>query len=92
MLNDPFVTQQAQVWAQRIVNVESASVERRIEAMFRVALGRLPDQSETERFARAVRQIASFHQVPENEILQSPPVWKDVAHIMFNLKEFIYIR
>jgi hypothetical protein len=25
------------------------------------------------------------------DVMKSHPVWKDIAHAMFNLKEFIYI-
>jgi hypothetical protein len=29
--------------------------------------------------------------VSEEAILKSLPVWKDLAHAVFNLKEFIYV-
>ena len=29
---------------------------------------------------------------PREELLSSLPVWKDLAHSVFNLKEFIYIQ
>lgn len=63
----------------------------RIEHVFRVALGRPPTQDERERFLQAVSQLAALHDVPEQGILKSRGVWKDVAHTLFNVKEFIYI-
>jgi hypothetical protein len=91
LLNDPFVLQQAETWAARLVERPDAAVEPRIEAMFQSALVRLPTGAERERFETAVRRLAELQQVPESELLKSLPVWKDIAHAVFNLKEFIYI-
>jgi len=40
---------------------------------------------------RAVARLAALHGVPPDEVLHSRAVWKDVAHALFNLKEFIYV-
>ena len=91
MLNDPFVLQQADFWAKRLVARKDTSVADRIEHMFQIALGRPADKEEREQFARAVVKLAELHEVPTERILSSQIVWHDVAHAMFNLKEFIYI-
>jgi hypothetical protein len=91
LLNDPFVLQQAEAWATRLIAQPDATIASRIDAMFQSALGRLPSVEERERFERAARRLAELHQVPEGEMLKSLPVWKDLAHAVFNLKEFIYI-
>jgi hypothetical protein len=91
LLNDPFVLQQAETWATRLVAQPDAAVSTRIDTMFQTALGRLPAVEERERFERAARKLAELHQVPEGDLLKSLPVWKDLAHAVFNLKEFIYI-
>jgi hypothetical protein len=91
LLNDPFVLQQADVWAQRLVSRSDESVASRLEHMFQVALGRSPNKDECGRFEKAVQQLAALHDVSEQGILHSRAVWKDVAHTIFNLKEFIYI-
>jgi hypothetical protein len=92
LLNDPFVTGQADFWAQRLVAAPDASAAARIERMFAAALSRAPLPAESERFEKALRELAALHEVPETEILKSRPLWKDLAHAMFNLKEFIYVR
>jgi mono/diheme cytochrome c family protein len=91
LLNDPFVLQQADVWAARLVHSSNESVESRIDAMFAVALGRPPSNDERQRFAQAVAQFAELEQVPPADVLKSQPIWRDVAHAVFNLKEFIFI-
>ena len=56
-----------------------------------MALSRSPAKDEVQRFERAVARFAAFHGVATDAVLRSRAVWKDVAHAMFNLKEFIYI-
>ena len=92
LLNDPFVLQQADFWAKRLIARKDASVADRIEHMFQVALGRLANREEREQFSRAVSKLAELHGVAGDSILTSQVVWHDVAHAIFNLKEFIYIR
>jgi hypothetical protein len=36
--------------------------------------------------------MASINKVAPDKLLDSRDVWKDMAHTIFNLKEFIYIR
>ena len=91
LLNDPFVLQQADVWSKRLIERTEPSVAARIDAMFQSALSRPPRDEERNRFTQVVGQLAELHQVPSDQILQSHPVWKDAAHAMFNLREFIYI-
>jgi hypothetical protein len=92
LLNDPFVLGQAAVWADRLIAQQPPTADARIEAMFRSALGRLPDAAEKERFNGLLKELASLHKTQADQLLTSRPVWKDMAHAVFNLKEFIYVR
>ncbi|MBM3727116.1 MAG: DUF1553 domain-containing protein [Acidobacteria bacterium] len=85
LLNDPFVTEQAGFWARRIDAVAPAD---RVTHMFREAFGRPPDPAETARWTTAARDFAEIHR----DNLDSVKVWKEVAHAMFNAKEFLYVR
>jgi mono/diheme cytochrome c family protein len=91
LLNDPFVLQQAGVWAERLIARTDASVEGQIKHIFQAVLGRLPQPDERRRFEQAVAQFAQLHNVPASGVLKSQAVWRDVAHTLFNLKEFSYI-
>jgi hypothetical protein len=88
MLNDPFVLDQARVWGERLARDGAASVEDRVDSMFRTALGRPATASERARFTGLAAEVASLQGVPRD----SATVWRDVAHAVFNLKEFVYIR
>jgi hypothetical protein len=91
MLNDPFVLQQADIWAKRLIERKNDTIAQRVDTMFRTALGRDARPEERTRFARFVFQVAALHDVPPDGVLASTPVWRDAAHAMFNLQEFITI-
>ncbi|HWE35141.1 MAG TPA: DUF1553 domain-containing protein, partial [Isosphaeraceae bacterium] len=87
LLNDPFVLQQADVWAGHLLRDSNGTVESRLDLIFRTALGRPPDTQERDRFRNAVDQLADLHGVSEGDVLSSRAVWKDVAHAALNLSE-----
>jgi hypothetical protein len=92
LMNDPLVSNQAQHWAARLVASADPSPDRRLTRMFRRALGREPTQLELQRWNAAVDDFAMTHKTAEDQVMNSTAVWKEIAHAMFNLKEFIYIR
>jgi hypothetical protein len=92
LLNDRFVLEAAELWAERLVRQRHADVGARIRRMFLEAIGRLPTTKETTRVARAVEKFVALRQISPGEILASQPLWKDAAHALFNVKEFIYLR
>jgi len=92
LLNDPFVIDQSGFWADRLIEAQAPTVESRIDSMFRTALGRLPDDGERNRFSSLAKELVKLHKTPTDQVLESREVWKDMAHAIFNLKEFIYLR
>ncbi|QDU92345.1 PSD1 and planctomycete cytochrome C domain-containing protein [Lignipirellula cremea] len=90
LLNDPFVLQQAQHWAEQLVEHGPADPDARLEQMFRLALCRPPQPQERERWREALDDFAAVRGVSPARIPASVPVWQDATHTMFNLKEFIY--
>lgn len=91
LLNDPFVLQQADLWAERLVTRQNDSVAARIDAMFQTALSRPVTPEELARLEPFIGQLAELHQVPAAEVLSSKALWRDVAHAIFNLQEFVYV-
>lgn len=92
LMNDPFVVDQAQFWANRLVQNEDASVDQRLERMFRTAFARSANQSELSRWREAVHELAQIHAVDSMSILTNEQLWREIAHAVFNTKEFIYIK
>ena len=91
LLNDPFVLQQADVWSKRLIERKNDTPGERVGAMFRTAMGRDLRLDERERFTRFVTQMANLHNVAADGVHGSAVVWREVAHTMFNLQEFITI-
>lgn len=91
LLNDPFVVQQADVWAKQLMTRSGDSIATRLDAMFQAALNRSPTAEEQARFEHAIRQLSALHQVSDDSVMTSQVVWKDIAHAIFNMNEMIYI-
>ena len=92
LLNDPFVISEATTCAEKLLARPATSVDDRVADLFRTALGRGPSVVEQERFRGLAAELASLHEVPREDILLSQEVWKDLAHAVLNLKEFLYIE
>jgi hypothetical protein len=89
--NDPFILQQAEAFAGRVLAEEAQAPAVRVEVMYRLALGRAPEAAEVERAVAFLRAQAATY--GEGVSWQTEPrAWRDLAHALFNLKEFIYLR
>ncbi len=87
LMNDPLVISQAEKWATRILASNNEQQER-IENAFEEATGRLPSRQETQDLTEFLSTQADSYGVESDD----PKVWKDLCHVLFNLKEFIYIQ
>jgi hypothetical protein len=76
LLNDPFVHEQAERWAKR-ENEMGGSPAERIERMYWTAFARGPTNEEME-------SCRAF--------LGDRNSWTELAHALWNVKEFMYIR
>ena len=77
LLNDPFVLDQARLWADHLLAIPNLSETDRLETLYLQAFARPPSPDEQ---AQALKIIQS----------QTNP-WPTLCHILFNLKEFIFI-
>ena len=91
LLNSPFVIGQAAEWGRRLAEGEAASVDGRIAHMFVKALARPPSAAERGRVTDYLTAVAAERGVDPSLLLYDAAVWQDVAHSLFNLKEFIFI-
>ncbi len=92
MLNSPFVIGQAAEWGRRLAEGEAGSIASRIEHMFVKALSRRPSDAERARVADYLEAVASDRGSAPHLLLYDVHVWQDVAHSLFNLKEYLFIR
>jgi hypothetical protein len=87
LMNDPFVAQQAEVWACRML-ATPGSTEERVQRMYTSAFGRPPSDDERQACAAFLSRQATLYQVKPED----PKVWTDLAHTLFNVKEFIFLE
>jgi cytochrome c553 len=90
ILNDPFVLDQARVWARALTAQKDDAVEARVGRMFLAGLGRPATAAELGAWRELVGEMGQRHGAAD--LLGSEAVWTDVAHTLFNLKEFLYLR
>jgi len=88
LLNDTFVARLAELWAERLIVDGQTTPAKRIDQMFLVALGRQPNEQERGRWVAAVTEFSS----PQADLMSDHSAWTQLAHALFNTKEFIYYR
>jgi hypothetical protein len=86
LLNDPFVIGQARHWADRVLREVPTSATQRIERLYEEAFSRLPTDQER---ARASAFLTAQSAGPTGS---EPAAWADLCHVLFNLKEFLYLE
>ena len=84
MMNNPFILQQSEVWAKRILADPTKTTEQRIAEMYQSAFSRPPDPAET---ADAREFLAQQPRGPA-----STQSWTDLCHVLFNVKEFLFVN
>ena len=92
LLNDPFVHEEARVWAERLVARKDDAIDARLTSMFLDALDVRLRSTSLEPWRGFVQRLANEEKVAAADLLASQRVWKDVAHAFFNTKEFLFLR
>ena len=82
LLNSPLVHEIAADWGANISG-DPLKVESTIEAMWVQAIGRGPDESEREAALELVAALKGDR--------QGKALWKELAHLLFNHPEFLWI-
>jgi hypothetical protein len=76
LMNDPFVHQQAEAWAKRVMDMPAGE---RVREMYLSAFGR-PQTDEESAACRAFIEG------------KDATAWADLAHALFNVKEFVFLQ
>ncbi len=85
-MNDPFVIEQSKVWAKEEIQAAHGTPEEQILAMYEKAIGRKPESSEVTKLKTFLdQQAGEYGKLDER-------AWADVAHVLFNAKDFIYLN
>jgi hypothetical protein len=79
LLNDPFVHQMAGAWAKELA--KPAPTDERLRGMYLAAFGRPITPAELAN----CREFLGKNETDES-------AWTDLAHTLFNVKEFVFVR
>ena len=85
LMNDPFVVEQSRLWAKRILRLSEAD---RIRTAYETVFGRLPSDNELTGAADFMQSQAKTH----GEAQPGEKAWADFCHVLFNVKEFIFLH
>ncbi|MGX1928806.1 PSD1 and planctomycete cytochrome C domain-containing protein [Flagellimonas sp. 2504JD4-2] len=91
LMNDPFVIQQSEILAQKLLAEKDLSFDQKIEWIYMQTFSRKPTEKEIDnasKFMIAIKAMKDIDEMDENKDLE---VWKEYCHSIFNLKEFIYL-
>ena len=89
LMNDPFVVEQAQHFANRILE-NHTEVTQAIHQLYLEALARPPRAEEVAAAQEFLTQQSQLHSQDPNPL--HPAAWADLCHTLFNTKEFIYLK
>jgi hypothetical protein len=92
LMNDPFVVEQAGVWAKRVLAAKNASPAERVKTMYRAAFSRGPSDEELAQALAFLQTQAGEHGLRGDGPPTDPRVWADLAHVLFNVKEFVFVQ
>jgi hypothetical protein len=98
--NNEFVLIQAQRFAERIMREAGDGTEKQIQSLYRVALSRTPDQQELKSALSFLQKQRDYHlklEPPSGSDASSAggvalAALTDLAHVMLNSNEFVYIN
>ena len=92
LMNDPLVIDQAKRWADRLLADSSQTPEQRIDALYLTGLARkATDVEKLEAMAFLNAYLEQSSQAPDAAEL-TREAWANLCHVMFNVKEFIFVE
>ncbi|MBI3410282.1 MAG: DUF1553 domain-containing protein [Planctomycetes bacterium] len=86
MMNNDFVLQQAESWGKKVLAGNGRTARARLNQMYVAVFGRPPSEVESTQAQAYLEEQARIHGRSD-----APRAWTDLAHVLFNVKEFIFI-
>jgi hypothetical protein len=88
LLNNELVHQEAERWAKRILAETGRDDRQRLQEAYWTAFSRAPEPWEEEVALTFLREQRALHSGGDAEVR----AWKDLAHTLINVKEFIFLN
>jgi hypothetical protein len=91
LMNDPFVVQQAELWAKRTLAEQSGSAEARMNSLYESGFARLATESEIQDAIEFLKTQSAAYEAGANWE-SDVRAWQDLCHVLFNVKEFAFLK
>jgi hypothetical protein len=92
LLNNEFVLIQARHLAERVLREAGGDPAKQILVLYRVALSREPERKEMEQSLGFLRKQRDYHTTRASGSDPVLAALTDLAHVMLNANEFVYIN
>jgi hypothetical protein len=92
LMNDPLMVELAGHWVPRIFEPRDLSTAGRIQEMFETAFSRVPSADELAAAQAFLDRQATLYRLPADASNNDPRVWTDLCHVLFNVKDFVYLH
>lgn len=86
LMNDPLVIEMAKSWAEKILSGPSETTEQRLDHLYLTAFARHPTPPEISEAVAFLNAQGVDRSENQNE------AWKNLCHVLFNVKEFVFIE
>jgi cytochrome c553/mono/diheme cytochrome c family protein len=86
LMNNPFVLQQARLWARRTLE-RPATARQRVACLYEEAFGRPPTPDERDDALAFLKEQGEQYGRADD-----PRAWTDLCHVLINVKEFIFVE
>jgi len=87
LMNNPLVVQQAELWARNVLAEPKLSTAERVNQLYVTAFGRPPEAMERKEAEQFLQEQGKLRGGDNH-----PQAWADLCHVLFNVKEFIFIN
>ena len=91
MMNNPLVIEMSEQWGKQIAQSD-LTTDARIEGIYVTALGRKPSEKERELALAFLGNQATEYAIDQEQLKNDARPWSDLCHVVFNVKEFIYLK
>jgi hypothetical protein len=90
LMNDPFVLEQADRWTKRLLKIDQPTADR-IKEMFLSVIGRQPTEAELQSCLAFIDQHTKTAVAGIEPAAVAETAWRDLCHILFNMKDFVFL-
>jgi hypothetical protein len=91
LMNDPFVAQQAELWARRTLAENPGSAETRISSLYEAGFARPASRQEIQDTVDFLKTQTVAYEAGTNWETDVR-AWADLCHVLFNVKEFVFLK